>query len=888
MVKRIRSALSGEGGFSLAEVLVAGLILVLAVFPMVGMFDGAFLVSKAAYDINISSECLQLYAEQVRNMPFYVPHTEDNITTPLDLDDFYWGARTPENNNSWSDAPDVVMKPSGAEPYPEFEVTLKISYIDEEIVSGMSLEDGANATVMANDWEPMALYGYDRPKSNSGKPLTLILYEVKVTTESGRFYTNTQLYASPTDVVANVYIDRVINVSADTAKLGTRYNSYGDCISAPHDENNITIRAYGEGFTQSDLDGGLVDLKMVRVEDTDIQVLPVSGVTLTYGEEGSEKYLEGLIDLADDNGDEEPWGPDYRMPGHWHAWLVVNHIISVKNNAFIVEYPVPVYDELNSGFTDSDGDKQGEESSTNEELTFTDLDYVMSFVTGEYPNPGVGAVLQLIHTVEENGIPIDVIEAADLAINPSASDGYQTGLTVTASFDFTGHIGGNYKIRMINCMDRATPSIDVPGNTYFELDAGPYYYLEGPPALNQAYVYEATPLTASPRHFGYDDRSYPYTLEIKGFNFDNLIAPSDIKLGLGGDTGVDPPVGDNEVEALAVDIIDTETLRATFDFAPSVEETERGMYWLYVRNSNGFGNVLQPAFDVRAPAPIIYSYSYDTLGPWQNYYGVGLSVVGECFDVDSLAGTYVDVMIKEVADPLNDWLATEAMSDPAASADGTLLTCELNLVDCDIGDWELYVMSQPALLTDSGYTDAIGGVTYQSFVDVEYGTPVLLTQGVPASGEPWSVRITSRYRGCDDAGVWGDWSAWQTSTEGSGSMAWAWENDPNHDTINYKTEGEMYFVELRGMGFNKDGTIDISCIAKNDLPPKFPLFKATWSSITVQCDRANALVFVVMDETMKKFSGPDEGGYVDMEIKNNTTGDSSVKYINRFYFRSEG
>jgi len=883
MVEKLTSSLRGEGGFSLAEVLVAGLILAVAVFPMVGMFDGAFLVSKTAYDINVSSECMQLFVEGVRNIPFYVAHTEGDMGIPLDLDDYYWGERDPVYTNSWTDAPDVLMKDFDEEPYPDLQVHIKMSYIDEEIVSGMSLEEGANATALAEDWEPEKLYGYDRPKSDTGKPLTLIIYQIKVTTQNGRFYTNTQLYASPTDVVANVYIDRVVNVSADSTKLGTRDNMYGDCISAPHDKNSITVRAYGEGFTQSDLDAGLVDVKLVRVEDTDIQL-----ENITYGVDGSEAYLEGTIDLADNDGDEEPWGPDYRMPGYWHAWLVVNHIISVKNNAFVVEYPVPVYNDPGSNFTDSDGDKQGEESTTDEVLTFTDLDYIMSFVTGDYPNPGVGAVVQLIHTVEDNGVPIDVIECSELAVDPSLNDGYQAGLEVTAHFDFTGHIGGNYKVRLINCIDRATPSIDVMGNTYFELDAGPFYYLEGPPALDQVYVYEETPLTASPRHFAYDDRAYMYTLEIKGFNFDALISQSDIKLGLAGDTVSDPPVGDNEIEPISVDIVDTETLRATFDFALDVEETERGVYWLYVRNSNGFGSILDPAFDIRAPAPIIYSYQYDSLGPWQNYYGVGLSMVGECFDIDAVSGDYVDVMIKEDADPTNDWLATEAMDDPVASADGMLLECELNLVECEIGDWELYVMSQPALLTDCGHTDVISGVTYESDITVEYGTPVLLTEGVPASGEPWSVSLTSRYRGCDDAGVWGAWSAWQTSTEGNGTRAWAWENDPNHDTINYRTEGEMYFAELRGMGFSKGGTIDIHCVAKNDLPPRFPLFKETWADVPVQCDRANARVYIVMDETMKKFSGPDEGGLVDMQIKDNTTGDSSDMYLNRFNFRSEG
>jgi len=881
LIRRLRVFLRGEAGFSLAEVMVAGFILVLAVFPMVGMFDGAYLVSQTAKDINQSNECLRMYKEKVRTLPFYTAHTEDDLTTRLDVDDYYWGSRNPVTKNAWSTAPEVEIKASGVDPYPGLEVSVKMAYIDDELVSGISLEQAADDTYLASSWQPMALYGYDRPKTTGGKTLNLILYEVKVTTESGRTYTSTDLYTSPTDVVANVYIDKVVNTSADSSKLGTRSNSYGDCISAPHNKNGIAIRAYGEGFTASDVTSGKVQVKLVRLGgDSDIELK-----NLTYGTVGDLRYLEGTIDL-DGTGIVEPYKPR-KMPGYWYAWLVVNHVISVKSNAFVIEYPQPVYHSPGSDFHDSSGDKQGLESTTDEVLTLTNVDYVMNFVTGEYPNPGIGAVVQLVHkTTGPDGKPIDSVNGTNLVINPSTVDGYQTGLSITAHFDFTGHIGGDYIIRVINCIDRATPDKDVPGNTYFELGTGPYYYLEGPPAVNEVYVYEETPVSANPRHFAYDDRPYNYTLEIKGYNFDSLISASDVKLGLGGDTGANPPTGAiNEVAPISATRVDDQTIRATFDFGPEVSDTERGTYWLYVKNTNDFGRLLNPAFDIRQPAPIIYAYSVKSLGLWQNYYGIDLEIKGECLDYDAVSGKYCEARIRELATPTNDWLATEAMGDPVYSDSGRRMDGVINLVDCNAGGWELYVKSQPAGLTDSGYTDIISGVAYQSIANITVGKPVLLTAGVPASGEPWSVSACTRYRNWNSGtGDWKEWRSWGTNTEGSGVPAWTYETDEGQSTPTNRTQGVMYFVRLNGMGFN-EGNIDIHAV--NDHGENTNGMDATWANVLVRQDRATAAVWIEMGESDALPTGPhikDDGSTLNpirIQIKNNVNNVWSAWYNDR-------
>ncbi|MGQ9757266.1 MAG: type IV pilus modification PilV family protein [Actinomycetota bacterium] len=893
MAKRM---LIREDGFSIAEVMVAFLILAIAVIPMVGMFDGAFRVSRVAYDMNLAQECLRLYIERVRNIPFYYAHTEEDLTSPMDVDDFYWGNRSPIYNNTWDNAPEVVMKDSTVDPYPGMSVTIKMAYVDEEEASGRTLVEAAEATELASDWRPMSLYGYDRAKTSSGKALNLILYEIKVTMADGRFITDSELYASPTDVVANVYIDEVVNISTDTTKLGTRYNAFGECISAPHHKSSITIRAYGEGFTQSDLIAGLVDLKLVRVDDNDI-----SPANLTYGEEGGRKYLEGVINL-DSGGKSAPtnvWYPR-RKPGYWHAWLVVNHIISVRSDIFVVEYPVPVYNTPGSSYSDSDGNKFGRESSTDEVLTFTNVGYVTDLLSYNYPNPGVGAVVQLVHTETrpDTGEPVDVITCSHLSINPTANKGYQNGLLVTAKFNFNRHVGGYYKVRIINCIERATPDINVMGNTYIELPESENYYLEGPPGIydvyvkgyvdpGEVYVQSATPQI---RSFGYDDRPYMYWLRVEGVNFDSFVT---LKMGKGSSA---PPSGDVVFDAVRVNWIDQHTLEAVFDFAPYVGPGYYGQYWLYAENSNGFGSVLNPAFEIRRPAPIIYDYRVNTYGLWQNYYDVAVSIEGECFDRDPLTGTDFQLRIQEVANFANDWLATEAMGDPTPSEYGRHVEAKLNLVDCNLGSWIFYGLSTPDGLTDYGFTDTLrpNPVSYLTELDITLGAPILLTATVPTNPADYSLIIMSRYKPMVN-GAWRDWSDWDESMEGVYSTlpkwggiynAWAWENDPAHSTPEYRTMGEMYFKEIRGMGFAKEGGLRVQ-VENNDSPPHAGM-RYTWTGLTVHMDRTRAKVWVEMDETMKASTGPDEGGMGRIRLRNESSGIWQDWYMDRIAFRPEG
>ena len=895
---RVFKNLGDDAGFTVAEVMVAFIILALALIPMVNMFDSAFQVSAAATDMNLAQECLRLYSERVKNIPFYYAHSAEDQSVKKDVDDFYWGSRSPVYDNGFSDAPYVEMKSSTVEPYKGMKVEIRMAYLDEELVSGRTLQEAADLTVLDENWGPMKIYGYDRPITDTGKALNLILYEVRVTVGSGRQFTSTNLYASPTDVLANVFIDKVVNVDTDANKKGTRYNTYGDCISAPHTQSNIKLRFYGEGFKAPDLASGLVSVKLVRVDDNDI-----TPSSLVYGEDAWGRYLEGTVTLNSGGASlaHNPWSPR-RVVGEWDAFLVVNHVISVRNKAFVVEYPLPIFGGT-SGFYDSDGDRKGFERTTNEALYFTNVGYFTHIKAPEGQNPGIGATIQLIHTQlnPQTNQPADIITGTNFTLTTYTDPkGYQaSGLAARCNFNFVGHIGGWYKVRVINCIDRATPSTEVKGNTYIDLPESFNYYLEGPPAIYDAYVLgyvEAdgsfTPVaTSQKRNFVYDDRPYMYRIRIIGLNFDEQVA---VYLGAGS---ADPPNGDNVFEAYDRYHVDEYTLDVDFNIAPSVADDQRGLYWLYAKNANGLGAAMNPAFDIRRPAPIIYGYSVNTYGLWQNYYDVRMTLEGECFDDNPLTPqTDFELRLRKNTEPApTDYLvASEAMDEPVSSLSGRRVSASLNFIDCDLAEWELYGVNSGGG-TDSRYQDAIRGYEYRAAFEIKLGVPVLRTADVPSTSDLYSLKIKSRYQGCDTGGVWTDWSAWDLSTEGELTYidpmgpvrnAWAWENDPDHGTVNLRTRGEMYFVEVRGMGFEKGGTLSVH--VKNDNAPPHTGIDKQWTGLQVKANRSQARVWVEMDESMKSASGPDEGGFAEIRLRNDSTGTWQPWYVDRIVFKREG
>src|SRR4030042_5610497 len=162
---------------------------------------------------------------------------------------------------------------------------------------------------------------------------------------------------------------------------------------------------------------------------------------------------------------------------------------------------------------------------------------------------------------------------------------------------------------------------------------------------------------------------------------------------------------------------------------------------------------------------------------------------------------------------------------------------------------------------------------------------MLLTENIPITGEPWSISAQTRCRQWNPGG-WGDWSSWSLSYEGDGASAWVWESDANNSVEDRRTQGVVYFPELRGMGFNK-GQITIE--AKNSSGENSPGMNATWI-VAVNCSRATALVWIEMIESDALATGPDrldsdEENPITVRIKNNNTSEWSTYYTGRIEVR---
>ncbi|MHB8781749.1 MAG: type IV pilus modification PilV family protein, partial [Candidatus Geothermincolia bacterium] len=64
-----RAARDRQEGFTLAEVLIAGLIMVVALIPIIGMFDGALSSVRLASTVHASAACAESVTEQVKATP---------------------------------------------------------------------------------------------------------------------------------------------------------------------------------------------------------------------------------------------------------------------------------------------------------------------------------------------------------------------------------------------------------------------------------------------------------------------------------------------------------------------------------------------------------------------------------------------------------------------------------------------------------------------------------------------------------------------------------------------------------------------------------------------------------------------------------------------------
>lgn len=71
------------------------MILVVGLLSMVSMFDTSFRGIGYANLSLKASRCLRGVVEEMKGIPFYIPHNSSNANLRLDFDDMFWGDRSP-------------------------------------------------------------------------------------------------------------------------------------------------------------------------------------------------------------------------------------------------------------------------------------------------------------------------------------------------------------------------------------------------------------------------------------------------------------------------------------------------------------------------------------------------------------------------------------------------------------------------------------------------------------------------------------------------------------------------------------------------------------------------------------------------------------------------
>ncbi|MHB8781395.1 MAG: type IV pilus modification PilV family protein, partial [Candidatus Geothermincolia bacterium] len=321
---RFRLIPGRQDGFSIAEALVAGLIMVIAMVPIVGMFDGAISTVGNLSDIHASVAVAQNMTERIKGMPFYEPYTN----TDKDVDDHFWGTRDPVNSNpqtstgpNWAAIPEVQYYGYGAiADYAGYRVGVQLCYLD----------DDTGPSTMGQYWGPKKK-GNDLPWNSSDVEIHLLVVRVNVHWmidgyENGIYSLDTIL--SPNEATYTFGVKR-IQVDGPDSVLGTKLHA-----AAHWPDVSVQVTIDGWGFNTSS-----VAASLVRDQNNDI---PITLTTKT------STRLIGTVNLGHTGspGTSHPWYPKADV-GAWSVKIKQEDILSTYlYQGFVVEYPRPVISDF--------------------------------------------------------------------------------------------------------------------------------------------------------------------------------------------------------------------------------------------------------------------------------------------------------------------------------------------------------------------------------------------------------------------------------------------------------------------------------------------------------------------------------------------------------------
>jgi hypothetical protein len=665
-----RRKLKEQKGFTLAELLVAGVIISVALIPMAGMFDTASRGIMLSERIRSSTECAEAAVEQIRNIPFYEPYNE-NIGD-VDIDDHFWGNRSPiyyspiivnvdgSYSPDWDNIPSVLIKDYDSTPlfnelatldgYKDFKITAKLAY----------LEDDTGPAAMMPDWAPK-LSGKDRPLSDENENLHLLLVQVNVfwlNNEIETSYTLEQI-VTDTEAIYGVGINKITVVGPEANQVPDHDNA---AIHWPNNQTQVEIEGYG-------FDPATITAYLVRNKYDDIPI--------TLSSKG-EELLTGTINLYSTGTPDVTGEPDnYPRAGAgcWSVRINQQEIINAYMfRGFIVYYPKP---EISDLYNTDDGLRSGYNVETEKQITIEGgpFPYKKTPIGGEIIwSPGVSLV-------RVDGGGNDKITGTVTAISGS-SNGYTAspGCEIIATFDLSQGRPGIYAAQVVN-IEAATI-----GSYPSDYSSVTYEIKVTSPEVTDVYVTGSEHQTKVYKNLS----SESVSLDIVGDYFHSAEGPAGVKTYLYPSVAGDgQPPGAIMIEG---SVISVDKTKITAEFA--IADLDYGEYNVFVENQDtlmsAYIEAATPRVEVADFSGEISDFSCNRDGFYENYFDYTDStspyrVYGTITGTGLLDATDVSIVDLTTGTEYNDMGYEVDMGTQQ-------ITLYLNLVGCDhTHEWEVRV-----------------------------------------------------------------------------------------------------------------------------------------------------------------------------------------------------
>jgi|GEM_PF-1755901 len=725
---RFRRSLNRQEGFTLAEVLVAGLIMVVALIPVIRMFDTSVQGMLLSAKNQGAANCARTALEQVCSLPFYEPYKGTN----KDIDDFFWdvegGTRgisnpaiagddpgTPEveyPGPDWRRIPKVPYKAYGAfSGYPNYRADVQIAYLDSD--TGVS--------TMFPEWGPKKP-GKDRPRNANNDLVHLLLVRVTV-------------YWMTSDGEKSYSLEQVVTDTATTYNVGVsriRVTGPASVINDPKLPNsaahypNVDTEVEIEGFGFK-LGGGLnkadgLNVYLVRPQYNDVRITlveydpskPADDPERYIGTKpDGTKVLKGKVNLYN------PYGTGARMAiGYWSVKLSQESIINAYLfNGFIVQYPKPRVTDFGNDAYWSDPTRKY--VGYNDQSAVKLRIYGDTFITAVknptpvlicYAEDGETVLDQAVGTVSgvylASGYPTTKTTDANKGYSPNPAS--RTPLVMEATFDLTKVRAGLYEMAVYN-----TDPGNVIGHVMSDrLTSVRYEVKDVPPEVTAVYASRTTDSRV------YNNAGNPWNLEVRGRYFNTVVYGSygytePLEVYLCSQVVDGEPAGD-WVKGTEVNVISSTLFFASFDLSA----LPAGNYKVFVRNLKYDQSVPEPIPNPKGwsdGAPLaVYPFSggLAAFAPdpgnqfYENYYDIPSKINGSGFSQMTRVSIYSD----------SGGITEYDITGESTRNSDTQITVNLNLLECSSArSWRLRVYYYGGYYLELPFTVSLGPAKILTF-----------------------------------------------------------------------------------------------------------------------------------------------------------------------------